>query len=326
MIYYPEKITLATIDPHGAQEFVEHHFGLLRRYFNFEGSKEDACANITWNQICHSDVEMKPVFGAKINWNFEFGVHFVNTPFHPQGPMTLNELSTFISKRLTKAANSNHWSQWHIERSGFLVRDLTPVVRSLQAKKVPFLLTSRSATFSPSSPAKLEKLTAKESPELVWFQKLKRWDDREDIGMKTPSTLQHERLDNSYGPDPVVMFSLFVEVPHGLIFEITSEYFNASAVEDVSVIDFRRPCDEHEFGIHPRLHNPLDSDWLTAVYGDEVSKQKPDPSAISIRHYTFASLDPVSDGKDVLKILSESAAGTYPGPGQFRFVHLTLYT
>jgi hypothetical protein len=36
---FPEKITLSTPEPEEAQHFVEHHFGVLRRLFNFEGSE-----------------------------------------------------------------------------------------------------------------------------------------------------------------------------------------------------------------------------------------------------------------------------------------------
>ena len=39
--------------PHAAQRFVEKHFGMLRRVFDFDAGSTDAqCAEIAWNTIC----------------------------------------------------------------------------------------------------------------------------------------------------------------------------------------------------------------------------------------------------------------------------------
>ena len=49
---FPEKITYATPDPRAAQLFIEKHFGVLRRVFDFEsGSPAAQCSSIaltTW--------------------------------------------------------------------------------------------------------------------------------------------------------------------------------------------------------------------------------------------------------------------------------------
>ena len=112
---FPEKITYATPDPHGAQHFIEKHFGVLRRVFDFEsGSAAAQCSSIAWNTICHHAAEVQPPHGND-HWNWEWcvrarrrgvaraygffaratsrfrhprrNIHFVHTPRHPQGPM-----------------------------------------------------------------------------------------------------------------------------------------------------------------------------------------------------------------------------------------------
>jgi hypothetical protein len=77
---YPEKITYATPDPAGAQRFAEKHFGMLRRVFNFQSKSSSACAQITWNTICHDAREMRPPFGNS-NWNWEWCVARACPPF-----------------------------------------------------------------------------------------------------------------------------------------------------------------------------------------------------------------------------------------------------
>ena len=69
---FPEKITYATPDPHGAQHFIEKHFGVLRRVFDFEsGSAAAQCSSIAWNTICHHAAEVQPPHGND-HWNWEW--------------------------------------------------------------------------------------------------------------------------------------------------------------------------------------------------------------------------------------------------------------
>ena len=71
---FPEKITYATPDPHAAQQFIEKHFGVLRRVFDFEsGSAAAQCSSIAWNTICHHAAEVQPPHGND-HWNWEWCV------------------------------------------------------------------------------------------------------------------------------------------------------------------------------------------------------------------------------------------------------------
>ena len=133
----PEKITYATPHPEKAQLFVERHFGLLRRYFHFGTETSAQCADIRWNLICQNPREFRSSARSD-DWNWEWNIHFVHTPMHPQGPMNLSVLTKHAHGALTAAAERNEWSEWHTGRTGHLVRDLTPVVASLIADLARF--------------------------------------------------------------------------------------------------------------------------------------------------------------------------------------------
>ncbi len=80
---FPEKVTLATPEPAAAQLFVEKHFGLLRRYLNFEGEDEKGCAIVRWNTICQAKDELEHNYGKALNdigYSWEWNVILTPSP------------------------------------------------------------------------------------------------------------------------------------------------------------------------------------------------------------------------------------------------------
>ena len=138
--------------------------------------------------------------------------------------MSLKDLSTFVSGKLNAAGSTGQWSEWMVERSGYLVRDLTPVVRSLQADGIPFLLTRRAAVFKTSGgPEEVftydpDVVNDRIKATLKFFQKGLRWNPKP----ATTRRIKHIEVFEDDAP-PETLFSLFVEVPQGLVWEIVSK-------------------------------------------------------------------------------------------------------
>jgi hypothetical protein len=97
---YPEKMTYANPSPGRAERFVHKYFGFHKRNFDFERSAA-ACAHITWLQLCQSE-EVRTVDSDELNWNWEWGVHFVDTKKQPQGPMSIRTWKAFVHSQVGK--------------------------------------------------------------------------------------------------------------------------------------------------------------------------------------------------------------------------------
>ena len=98
--------------------------GLSPRALNFEKGKP--CAEVTWLNLCQSGEvatfqDPEVLERAKFSW--EFGIHFVNTPKHPQGPMSLKTWKDYLHSEIKTMKEWNPLMQAH---SAYLTRDLTP--------------------------------------------------------------------------------------------------------------------------------------------------------------------------------------------------------
>ena len=140
---YPDKVTYASSTPSLAEAFVMKYFGFSRRALNFEKGKP--CAEVKWLNLCQSPEAASYLTedildnGPKYSW--EFGVHFVNTPAHAQGPMSLKVWKGYLHSQIKAMDEWNPMMQAH---SAYMARDLTPFVHSLLRDKVPHFLTYRS--------------------------------------------------------------------------------------------------------------------------------------------------------------------------------------
>lgn len=168
--------------------------------------------------------------------------------------MPLKQLGEFASGQVSAAARAGVWSDWLVERSGFVVRDLTPVVQSLTKDNVPFLLTSREATVSDAARVKVETRPVYGSrnsvPQSATPSLLKAFQESGPLANHTIVTPGHPtwaegRDADPMPPTPTRLYSLYVEVPCGLVWEITSEYFDPEMVPGakISAVD-TRPCDQ----------------------------------------------------------------------------------
>jgi hypothetical protein len=188
------------------------------------------------------------------------------------------------------------------------------------------MLTSRPAAFNRPGPKlsdeQLKLLKDPTLPEnLRWFQGMEVPWNKHALFFSHRKAKYFNATTAAYGPDPDRLYSLFVEVPVGLVWEITSEVYDPSGLAHVQVHELRRPCDEHEFGIHQRQHSVIDKAWLDNVYGyAEARQRQPDMTAIAARHYTYASLNPQADAKDLYEVLTKIVVGSTPGPGQIRYM------
>lgn len=339
----PEKITHATPYPDKAQAFVERHFGLLRRYFHFGSETSAQCADITWNLICQNPKEFRSDARSD-DWNWEWNIHFVHTPMHPQGPMNLSVLTKHAHGALSAAAERDEWSDWHTLRTGYMVRDLTPIVASLAADGVPFLLTHRddhhaerraltssrgssahppatphrapsavtsSATHSRGSSAARPPTTSHRAPSARSASSTNRTASFVDAAWR--------KLDDQIARNHRVarLYSLYVEIPEGIVWEITSEIFDQKRADGTQSVPLRRPCDQHPLEDTPQMVSPRDANKLGALYGKAAFTPGPNPTAIVARHHTYPSLDPLADARDVFELLELSSG---PPAGQYRYV------
>ena len=188
--------------------------------------------------------------------------------------MNLSVLASHAHATITAAAARGVWSDWFSSRTGYVVRDLTPVVRSLSADGVPFLLTHRDA---PPRHARALRREREPAPKLS----LDEWrSQRAWIAQPKPG-------DYHRGGRITRLWSLFVEVPRGLVWELTSERFDARALNGSAPksVAMRRPCDDHPLEDTPRLFAASERK-LKTWFGDVADNPPPNPTAMIIRHHT----------------------------------------
>ena len=88
-------------------------------------------------------------------YNLLFGMHFVNTPNHAQGPMSTKIWKDYVHKQVGKMDKYNPMMQAH---TGWLTRDLTPFIKRLQRQSIPVNLpisppgNAKSSTMPPRAP------------------------------------------------------------------------------------------------------------------------------------------------------------------------------
>ena len=140
---YMDKQTVATADPVGAQVFVERYMGFYRRHFTFESAEAGECANITWNTLCPDWRELSTTVQMQRSrsYNWEWQIHFVHNKVLPSGPMAFGDAYGHIAEKI---APMRKWEPFmQASQSGYLVRDLTDLVRKLKTDGVPVWLTYR---------------------------------------------------------------------------------------------------------------------------------------------------------------------------------------
>jgi hypothetical protein len=128
--------------PRAADRFVRRYLGLSQRAVNFDNAAA-SCATVTWSNLCQSpetaSVRNEHLMGQQ-HYALYFGMHFVDTPRHAQGPMSSKTWKAHVHEQVKEMRAFNSMMQQH---SAFLTRNLTTLVRHLQRDSVPYFLTYR---------------------------------------------------------------------------------------------------------------------------------------------------------------------------------------
>jgi hypothetical protein len=197
---FPEKMTYMNPTPRLAETFVNKYFGFHFRLFDFDTHKE-SCADITWLQLCQTS-EVR-TFKETV-WNWEWGIHFVNTKRHPQGPMNITTWKAHLHSRVGAMQAYNEWMQAH---SAYFARSLTDLAAALARDGVPFFVSYRT-------------------------------DDSAHTGTGTGTGTG---ANENTAPRVRVLWSLWLEVPTGIIWEVSS--FDLAAEFTAAASPLARPCD-----------------------------------------------------------------------------------
>jgi hypothetical protein len=177
--------------------------------------------------------------------------------------MPLKQLGAFVRAEINLAAKKGVWSDWLTERSCFVVRDLTPVIQSLLQDDIPFLLTTRVPEVTLDTKAKLEaKLhfshllpkyieTAHDSNSLDSLLREYQQYGSLALANRTIHSPNRPYLNIDFNDIvttsllPSELYSLFVEVPGGIVWEITSEFLNTTLATNATIHNIpTRPCDQ----------------------------------------------------------------------------------
>ena len=221
--------------------------------------------------------------------------------------MNVSTLARHAHEMLSAATARGEWSDWHTARTGYMIRDLTPAVQSLMDDNVPFLLTHRdrprvatrvgrpeaTGVDVPNATSARRRVSARgrehasahasrshsssRSPKLSVAE----WQAR-DAWVAQPRPGDRQR-----GGRIARLYSLFVEVPTGIVWELISERFNTNRLRGAAPesVALRRPCDDHPLEDVPRLF-PSDDPHLQSMFGPAAGRPLPDPTAMIVRHHT----------------------------------------
>ena len=204
----PQKMTLASTDPHAASAFCQKYLGAVHHPMSSKVAPDggNECKTLAWVEFAHTKIRQHIPTQYRAQHIESFHLHFVKHQHRPSGSLSIHDFETAL---LHAHRNFTVWDAWMDYRLTMEASSLNSLVTQLAVAGLPFLArqnadgTASVVTAIPHAAMVLELVTpqlellvltqwnrCREAPQLVWTDAGRRQVAAARQGMEVPPQLR----------------------------------------------------------------------------------------------------------------------------------------